>query len=61
MIGERGGVFCGMREDREYKVRMFAPAKPKKVSIGGKRVKFERDGNFIVFDMGEEHEALVKF
>lgn len=61
MIDERGGVFCGMREDREYKIRMFAPAKPKKVSVGGKRVKFERDGNFIVFDMGEEHEALVKF
>ena len=61
MIGEREGGFEGMTDNRKYTVRLFSETDPKHVSVGGRKVKYERDGKYVVFDMGNETEANISY
>ena len=59
-IGDREGSFKGMGE-RVYSARVFASKKPRSVTVGGKKVDFEFDGQYITFDIGGEKEAAIVF
>ena len=51
-------IFLG-RERRKGKV--FADKKPRSVTVGGKKVDFDFDGQYITFDIGGEKEAAIVF
>jgi hypothetical protein len=59
-IGEREGEFKGMGE-RVYTARVFAAKKPRHVTVGGKKVDFTFDGQFVTFALGGEKEAAIAF
>lgn len=59
MIGQRDGAFTGMTEEREYAARVFMKNDPKKITVGGRKTSFTRDGNYIVFEINDAGEAKI--
>lgn len=60
-IGEREGEFKGMRHDRKYGVKAYAPTEPEAVFVDGNNVMFDYADGFVSFEAGEGKNVTIEF